>query len=66
LNFEMLLEILVEEVVGWDMRRDSTTKNVGYFGACLAFSLSVEEQGRKTLHGHMTAWIVLAELDSDH
>jgi hypothetical protein len=26
LNFEMLLQILVEEVVGWDMRRDEATK----------------------------------------
>jgi hypothetical protein len=57
LNFEMLSQTLVEEVVCWDMRRHLTTKKAGYFGGCLAFSLSVEEQGWKTLHGHMTAWI---------
>jgi hypothetical protein len=57
LNFEMLLRILVEEVVGWDMRKDKRMKKPGYFGICQAFSLSIEEQGRKSLHGHMTAWI---------
>ena len=57
LNFEMLLQILVEEVVGWDMRKDKRMQKPGYFGICEAFSLSIEEQGRKSLHGHMTAWI---------
>jgi hypothetical protein len=57
LNFKMCLQILVEEVVGWDMRKDQRTKKPGYFGICLAFLLSIEEQGRKSLHGHMTAWI---------
>jgi hypothetical protein len=32
LNFEMLLQILVEEVVGWDMRNGEPTKKAGHFG----------------------------------
>jgi hypothetical protein len=47
LNFEMLLQILVEEVVGWDMQIHLTTKKAGYFGVCLAFSLSVEDRGER-------------------
>ena len=57
INFEMLLRILTEEVVGWDMAGNCPTETPGYFGRCLAFSLAIEEQGRKSLHGHMTLWI---------
>ena len=57
INFEMLLRILTEEVVGWDMILNCPTENPGYFGLCEAFSLAIEEQGRKSLHGHMTLWI---------
>ena len=57
INFEMLLHILTEEVVGWDMKRHSSTKKAGLFGVCYAFAMAIEEQGRKTLHAHMTLWI---------
>lgn len=56
-HFEMLLMILVEEVVGWDMSTDSATEKAGLFGECIAFAMAIEEQGRKTLHVHMTLWI---------
>jgi hypothetical protein len=39
------------------MRKDQRMKKPGYFGICQAFWLSIEEQGWKSLHGHMTAWI---------
>lgn len=58
LNFEILLNILSEEVVGWDMIRHRPTDEPGLFRECYAFSLAmIEEQGRKTLHAHMTLWI---------
>ena len=57
INFEMLLDIMVKEVVGWDMGSNEATEKPGFFGECEAFSLAVEEQGRRTLHGHMTLWI---------
>ena len=66
LNFEMLLDILLEEVIGWDRKRNKPMyKKVGkeevrvkgYFGDVFAMSFAVEEQGRKTLHVHMTLWI---------
>ena len=66
LNFEMLFEILMEEVIGWNCRdnvpytckRNGKDVRVqGYFGPVSAVSYAVEEQGRKTLHVHMTLWI---------
>ena len=56
-HFEILLNILAEEVVGWNLKENRPTEKPGYFGRCKAFCLAVEEQGRKTLHGHMTLWI---------
>ena len=63
LNFEMLLQILMEEVIGWDCKANRPKKTnkdervKGYFGDVEAMSYAVEEQGRKTLHVHMTLWI---------
>jgi hypothetical protein len=57
LNFKMLLEVIFQEVVGWDIRTKKPTNEPGYFGKCEAFTFSVEEQGRKTLHVHCILWI---------
>ena len=56
-NYEMLLNILLEEVIGWDKRENRPTEKEGLFGMCEGICLALEEQGRKTLHGHMTLWI---------
>ena len=57
INFKMKLQILMEEVIGWDMKNGRSTEKMGLFGDCQALSLAVEEQGRKTLHVHMTLYI---------
>lgn len=57
LYFEMMLEILCEEVIGWDMKNHKPTDQAGYFGDVIALCLAIEEQARKTLHGHFTIWI---------
>lgn len=57
LNFEMLYRIVIEEVVGWDPVNHKPTEDPGFFGECYAFCGAIEEQGRKTLHSHMTIWI---------
>ena len=57
MNFEMLLEILMFEVVGWDMKNNCRPDHDGFFEVPEAVSFAVEEQGRKTLHVHMTIWI---------
>ena len=45
LHFEILLNILVEEVMGWSMRENKPTSRPGIFGMCQAFCLTMEEQG---------------------
>lgn len=57
LNFEILLQIVMEEVVGWDIRRNCPTDRAGLFGVCNALALAMEEQGRLTVHVHMSIWI---------
>jgi Helitron helicase-like domain at N-terminus len=47
LNFEFLLNIVLDKIVGDNPLR------VGIFGKLAAFALAVEEQGRKTLHAHI-------------
>jgi hypothetical protein len=51
LNFEIILDILLREVVGWNPGLS------GYFGKPKAHFYSVEEQSRKTLHVHMLIWL---------
>ena len=57
MNFEMLLDILIFEVIGWDMKNNRPTEHVGYYGVPEGLSFAVEQQGRKTLHVHMSIWI---------
>ena len=57
LNFKMLLNILYEEVIGWDLKNNRPMDGPGHFGFCEAISMAMEEQGRKTVHTHMTLWI---------
>ena len=51
------MAIVVEEVIGWDMRTNRSTGKVGFFGVCEALSIAFEEQGRKSIHGHITIHI---------
>lgn len=55
-NFEMLLNICIEEVIGWSMRKNRPTEKPGLFGNCDALALAFEEQGRLTVHCHGSAW----------
>ena len=55
--FEDVIEIILRNVVGWDSKSNSPTEKAGLFGSCFAAAYSVEEQGRKTLHIHILAWI---------
>ena len=56
-HFEVLLNILLEEVVGWDIQKGCSTSKEGFFGKVKALNFAVEEQGQKTLHVHMLIWI---------
>lgn len=50
LNFEWLLEIVLDKLVG------NNEHKRGIFGELEAFGLAVEEQGRKTLHAHILVY----------
>ena len=58
INFEASLEILMEEVIGWDMRNNKAMKHVGFFGRPECVTMAVKEQSRKTLHAHFQIWLV--------
>ena len=57
LNFEMILDIVMEEVIGWDVDKNCPKKKPGLFGHVKAIARAIEEQGRKTLHAHFILWI---------
>ena len=54
--FEEVLNIIIEEVLGWDISKGRRLKT-GMFGDTEAFLIAIEEQGRSTLHGHIQVWI---------
>ena len=43
----MLYEILVEEVVGWDMRKDSPSRQTGHFGTLFAFPILLRNRTKR-------------------
>ena len=53
LAFQYVLDIVLEEVVGWDIKHNRPTGKPGLFGLPLAFGGAIEEQGRSTLHVHL-------------
>ena len=57
LFFEFVLEIIIEEVIGWNMKDGKARERGGLFGMPEAFVFAIEEQGRRTLHGHAQVWI---------
>ena len=55
---ELIIEIIIEEVLCWDLQKEQPLNDkVGLFGETEAFTLSIEEQARKTLHAHLQIWI---------
>lgn len=56
-DFDSILKIVIEHVIGWDLKSGTGKVNTGAFGDCEAWYTPVEEQGRKTLHSHFLIWI---------
>ena len=54
--FDEILDIVMEEAVGWNCHDNKTTGKSGLFGHCTACTYAVEEQGRKSLHVHILIW----------
>ena len=58
LFFEYALEIVIEEVIGWDMKKGKAREDKpGLFGVPQAYTATIEEQGRRTLHTHIQVWL---------
>lgn len=57
IHFEMLFHIVMEEVVGWSFRENKPTGKPGVYGEPEALTSAFEEQGRGTVHTHMSIWI---------
>ena len=55
--FELIIEKNIE-VLCWDLHKEQPLNDKeGLFGETEAFTLSIEEQARKTLHAHLQIWI---------
>ena len=63
LVFEDIIEIVFEKVIGWDMNtKQRVDCEAGYIlGVPIAATLTVEEQGRKTLHAHILVWTTVMQ-----
>ncbi len=59
LQFEYFLDIIITNVLGWDMEQNTYNHHVPntLFGPLDGFAIAVEEQGRKSLHAHMLIWV---------
>lgn len=55
--YELMLDIILEEVIGWDLENVVPKPDGGLLGIPEAFTASTEEQGRTTLHTHWQVWI---------
>ena len=55
--FENALDVVLKNVVGWDRDNGCRTVQKGLFGTCNACTVSVEEQGRLSLHAHILVWV---------
>ena len=56
-DFYQITELLVYHILGWNESRQQPRPEGGAFGVLDAWSHSIEEQGRKTLHGHYILWV---------
>ena len=69
-DFQQISELFFAHILGWDEETQQSKPGGGAFGILDAWSDSVEEQGRKTLHGHYILWVrgwlgLLLDLRSD-
>ena len=66
LYFEIALDAVLEEIIGIDASTKQPSGKPGHFGKVKAALVTVEEQGRKSLHAHILLWVeeVQKEMDS--
>ena len=56
-DFQQITDLFIEHFLGWDKLEQKSKPEGGAFGEVEAFCAAIEEQGRKTLHGHWIIWL---------
>ena len=56
-DFENVVKIVIDKVFGWNTKTGEAHSEGGFFGKVLAFAGAIEEQGRKSLHGHWAIYL---------
>ena len=56
-DFQQVIAIVIEHVIGWDREKKCNKDNYGMFGDIDAWCSATEEQNRKTLHSHFLLWV---------
>lgn len=57
LHFERIMDIIIEEIIGWCKEKGLPYKRGGLFGVPKAWLRVIEEQSRLTLHTHILIWL---------
>ena len=57
LDFENIIKITIEDIIGWDTKKNKNNEEKGLFGNVQGWFYAVEEQGRSTLHAHFLLFI---------
>jgi hypothetical protein len=56
-EFDNIMQITIEHLLGWDQSKNQNKPNHGIFGNLDGYIYAIEEQGQKTLHAHVLLWI---------
>ena len=56
-NFELMLNLVIDEIIGWNLETGHPKPEGGYLGTPVAYLVGIEEQGRRSLHAHIQVWI---------
>ena len=56
-DFENSVNAVIEAVFGWNIAKEESYAEGGFFGKTIAFVGAVEEQGRKSLHIHFAVFL---------
>ena len=55
-EYQRMMELVIRHLFKWDIKTQRSN-GVGLFATILAWCLAIEEQGRKSLHGHYLLYV---------
>jgi hypothetical protein len=55
-EYQRMMELVIRHLFNWDIETQRSN-GVGLFATILAWCLAIEEQGRKSLHGHYLLYV---------